>query len=100
MTLDKENNKKAILVAHSEYDSFYTQAFEGFVKAMSTENYPMCGMDQSTVDLLIAAMAYNLGKYEYASRFVSELLVSHLASANIKKRASELKELIFEKMKK
>ena len=87
---DKEKNKEAIAVAQKEYMTFYTQAFDGFVKAMSSENYPMCGMDQSTVDLLIAAMAFNLGNYEYSSRFVSSLIVSKIAGPNIKKRAHDL----------
>ena len=80
--------------------SFYSQAFDGFVKAMASENYPICGMDQNTVDLLIAAMAFNLGKYEYSSRFVSNLIVSKTASPNIKNRAHDLKEKIIEKIKK
>lgn len=97
---EPEKNKEAILACRQDYQSFYTQAFDGFVKAMTSERYPMCGMDQHTVDLLIAAMAYNLGKYEYASRFVSELIVSKTAGANIKKRAHDLKEKIVEKMRK
>jgi hypothetical protein len=60
----------------------------------------MCGMDQSTVDLLIAAMAFNLGKYDFSSRFVSSLIVSRTAGPNIKNRARDLKELILEKIKK
>lgn len=97
---DKEKNKDAIIACQKEYESFYAQAFEGFVKAMSSENYPMCGMDQNTVDLLIAAMAFNLGKYDYASRFVSSLLVSRTAGSNVKNRAYDLKEKIIEKLKK
>ncbi len=97
---DKEKNKEALEAAKKEYDNFYQQAFDGFVKAMSSESYPLCGMDESTVDLLIAAMAFNLGKYDYASRFVSSLIVSRTASANIKKRAHDMKELIIEKLKK
>lgn len=97
---DADKNKEAIEAARAEYDSFYQQAFDGYVKAMGSENYPMSGMDQSTVDLLIAAMAYNLGKYEYSSRFVSGLLVSRTASSNIKNRAHEMKEMIIEKLRK
>ena len=97
---DKEKNKEAIAACQKEYDSFYQQAFDGYVKAMSSENYPMSGMDQSTVDLLIAAMAFNLGKYDYSSRFVSSLIVSRTASANIKKRAHDMKEMILEKLHK
>ena len=95
-----DKNKDAIEVCRKEYDSFYQQAFDGYIKAMANENYPMCGMDQNTVDLLIAAMAFNLEKYDYASRFVSALLVSKTASSNIKNRAYDMKEMIIEKLKK
>lgn len=94
---DKEKNKEAILAANKEESAFYKQAFDGFVKAMSSENYPMCGMDQNTVDLLIAAMAYKLEKYDYASRFVSSLIISQAVTGNIKNRARDLKEKILEK---
>lgn len=100
LAVDKEKNKEAIVATQKEYLTFYSQAFDGLVKAMASENYPICGMDQSTVDLLIAAMAFNLGKYEYSSRFVSNLIVSKTAGPNIKKRAHELKEKIIEKVKK
>ena len=100
LSVDAEKNKEEIAKCKVEYDTFYKQAFDGFVKAMSSESYPMAGMDQSTVDLLIAAMAYNLGQYEYASRFVSGLIVSRTAGANIKNRAHDLKEKIVEKLKK
>ena len=100
LSQDKEKNKELIEKCQKEYDSFYEQAYEGFSKAISSENYPMCGMDQNTVDMLIAAMSYNLGKYELASRFVSGLIVSRTAGANVKKRAYDLKEKIMEQMKK
>lgn len=96
---DVDKNKNEILQCRTDYQSFYIQAFEGFVKAMSSENYPMCGMEQNTVDLLIAGMAYNLGKYDYASRFVSELILSRTVGSNVKKRARDLKEKILEKLK-
>lgn len=96
---DKEKNKDAIVAAQKEYMTFYTQAYDGFMKAMSSESYPLCGMDANTVDLLIAAMAFNLGKYDQASRFVSSLIVSRNAGSNIKNRAHELKIKILDKMK-
>ena len=100
LSVDAEKNKEAIAACKKDYDTFYQQAFDGFVKAMASETYPMAGMDQSTVDLLIAAMAYNLGQYEYSARFVSELIVSHTAPSNVKKRAHDLKEKIVVKLKK
>ena len=100
LSVDKEKNKAAIEVCEKDYATFYQQAFDGFVKAMASESYPMAGMDQSTTDLLIAAMAYNLGQYEYAARFVSQLIVSHTAPSNVKNRAHDLKEKIVVKLKK
>ena len=100
LSVDKEKNKAAIEVCEKDYVTFYQQAFDGFVKAMASESYPMAGMDQSTTDLLIAAMAYNLGQYEYAARFVSQLIVSHTAPSNVKNRAHGLKEKIVVKLKK
>lgn len=37
-------------------EAFYAQAYEGFNKAVSSENYPMCGMDECTMDYLLATM--------------------------------------------
>ena len=37
-----------------QQEAFYNQAYEGFLKAVSTEMFPMCGMDQTTVDYLLA----------------------------------------------
>lgn len=100
LSVDAEKNKEAIATCQADYDSFYQQAFDGFVKSMSSESYPMAGMDQNTMDILIAAMAYNLGQYEYSARFVSELIVSNTAPSNVKKRAHDLKEKIVAKLRK
>ena len=100
LSVEAEKNKEAIAACQKDYDTFYKQAFDGFVKAISSESYPMAGMEQSTVDLLIAAMAYNLEQYEYASRFVSSLIVSRTAGTNVKNHAHDLKEKIVEKLKK
>ena len=100
LSADAEKNKDAIEACQKDYDTFYKQAFDGFTKAMASETYPMAGMDQSTVDLLIAAMAYNLGRYDFAARFVSELIVSRTVPSNIKKRAHDLKEKIVVELKK
>ena len=49
---------------------------------------------QNTLDFLIAVMAFNLKKYEVASRGVSRLLTSTSASSRIKDKAFDLKEEI------
>ena len=60
----------------------------------------MCGMDEVTIDYLIAALAARGKKYDVAGKLVASLLTNSAASARIKERARELKEQILEDMKK
>jgi hypothetical protein len=82
-----------------EEQMYYEQAFEGFTKAIATENFPICGMEESTVNLLMANMAYRLERMDLASRFVSMILTSHAASHTVKDRAMELKESIIQQLR-
>ena len=74
------------------------QAYDGFVKAIASENFPMCGMEESTVNLLMANMAFRLEKYDVASKFVSTILASAASARPVKDRAMDLKEEIIAKM--
>ena len=78
---------------------FYEQAYEGMNKAISSESFPICGMDQNTMDLLLAAMAFILDKCEESYRFLSRMLTSRTAGANIKNRGLDLKEEIVVKLR-
>lgn len=93
-------NKASVAEAQKMEMAFYAQAFDGFIKAMSSESYPMCGMEQNTVDFLIANMAYNLKKFDVASRMVATLLTSRTVSKQIKDKALVLKEDIIAEIKK
>jgi uncharacterized protein (DUF2225 family) len=93
---DSESVKKC----RAEELAYYAQAYEGLGKAVESEMFPICGMDQNTVDLLMAEMAFKLGKNNEASRFVSRLLLSRNAGSNLKKRAEDLKEELVAKAKK
>jgi hypothetical protein len=92
--LDKEGEVDAQLkeTYEKEQNVYYEQAYEGFIKALATEDFPMCGMEEQTVNLLLANMAFRLKKYEQASHFVSTILISKVASRSIKDRAHDLKE--------
>ena len=68
-------------------------------KAVATENFPMCGMDQNTMDLLLAQMSVVLGKYEIASKLVSRLLVSSTVTSNVKEKAYDLKQELISVLK-
>ena len=85
--------------AKEQEEAFYQQAYEGFMKAMSTEMFPMCGMDQCTVDYLLAAMAYHFKKYDVASKCISRIQATPSASKKMKDRAYDLKEKIVAEIK-
>ena len=65
----QEQERKA---CKEQEEAFYAQAFEGFTKAVASENYPMCGMDECTMDYLLATMAYHFKKYDVASKCIAE----------------------------
>lgn len=96
---DPEGNKELAEAVRKEELTFYQQAFEGFLKAIATEMFPMCGMEESTVEYLMAVMAVKLNKLDVASRFVSGILGSKVANRRQKDKALELKEKIVAKIK-
>ena len=80
-------------------ESYYEQAFEGFTKAIATENYPICGMDECTLDYLLSALAYHFKKYDIASKCISRILQSRSATKKMKDRAFELKQMIVSELR-
>lgn len=81
-------------------EAFYQQAFEGLTKAVSTEMFPICGMDQTTVDYLLAVMSTHFKKFDVASKCISNILTAPNASKKMKDRAFDLKEQIVAEIKK
>ncbi len=83
-----------------EYEAFYKQAYEGFQKAMSTETSPFEGMDESTLEYLIANMAIHFEDYPLATKLLSGLMTRSTVSARLKDKCVELKDELFLKTKK
>ena len=79
---------------------FYAQAYEGFMKAVSSEMFPMCGMDQNTVDYILAYMSTHFKRYDVASKCIANILQSPSAQNKTKERARDLKEKIIAEIKK
>ena len=74
-----------------------TNALNGFVMARQSEDFPIAGMDATTLDYLIAALAYETDQFDIASKMISELLTSRTANSRIKDKARMIKELMAEK---
>ena len=72
-------------------------ALNGFIMARQSEDFPIAGMDSTTLDYLIAALAYETDQFDISSKMISELLMSRTANSRIKDKARALKDLVAEK---
>lgn len=95
----KNVDKEALAKVKQEENAFYAQAYEGFTKASATEMFPMCGMGQTTVDFLLAYMAYKFGRLDVASKLIGSIVTNPAADRRTKERALDLKEEILAKLK-
>lgn len=80
---DKENEKKYLL-----------SAYEGFNKAFSEEDFPICGYDEYTLLYILSVTAMRLDKLDEAKKLLGNLLVKRNAPSGIKSKAQDLRELI------
>lgn len=92
--------------AHADYKTtkamekeYLKNAYEGFYGAVQTESFPMCGMDEITVDYLIAVLASGLDHFDVASKCIASILQSPTANPRMKDRARDLKEEILKVIK-
>lgn len=92
---DYEEQKKQCT---EEENEFLRNALEGFTTARQSESFPMCGMDEPTVDYLIAVTAMRFEQYDVASRLIAGILQS-TANPRMKDKARDLKEMVMAKMK-
>ncbi len=95
---DAEAEKKREQALKMEED-YIKNAFEGFQSAITNENFPIAGMDENTMNYLIAVLAYRFDRLDVAGTMISRILVSPAASNRIKDRARELKDLVVAKLK-
>lgn len=93
---DTPDYKKVIAQLNKEEMEFINNAYEGFSEAYMKETFPMCGMDESTIALLVAELARKIGNLDESSRWISRILISRDANDRIKDKAREIKELIKE----
>ncbi|MCL2616593.1 MAG: DUF2225 domain-containing protein [Defluviitaleaceae bacterium] len=73
---------------------FAKLTLDGFTNALSSENTPIMGLEESTIMCLIGAFSMFLGDNEYAMKVLSDLIVSKKSSERLKDRARDLKNEI------
>ena len=101
-SLQADGSADTELIANLEKqeDEFLQNAYKGFAEARQNEGFPMCGMDEITVDYLLAVLAAHCKKYDVASRMVTSVLTSSAANPRMKDKARDLKEQIQLELKK
>lgn len=74
-------------------------AMDNFLAARLNENPPIAGMNEVTLDYLLAVLCIRFEDYDNASKLVQGILSSQQAGSTQKDKARELKDEIREKMK-
>lgn len=93
------SQREELVSAQKAEKYYYKQALDGMTRAVETEHFPICGMNQDTVDLLLAQMNYKLDHWDVASKLVARVLISKSASRHIKDKALDLKNEIIKKIR-
>jgi hypothetical protein len=94
MMADTHQSPEILVALMQEEQKYLTNAMTGFTEAMATEEFPMCGIDEHTMEYLLAQLYFHFGKYDESSQLISKLLTSRTAKESIKNKARDLKEQI------
>ena len=68
------------------------KSYQLFLQAVQSESFPMCGMDEPTVDYLMAVLAMEYGDFASSSKLLSKILTSYMATTRLKDKARDVKE--------
>ena len=73
-------------------------AYEHLSKARMEEGYPIAGMNETTLDYLLAYLGYEKGEYQTAMQYLSGVVSTRGISPRLKDKCLELKDLLNEKL--
>ena len=93
----EDYNKKMQEINEQEKD-FLKNALDGLITARQTESYPICGMDEVTLEYLIAVLAMEFEKYDISSRLIYNILNTPTVNNRIKDKAREVKDELLQQM--
>lgn len=80
-------------------NEFLKNALDGFLAARQSENFPMCGMDEPTVDYVISVIAIKFEQFDVATKLISQIISSPNTNPRMKEKARDLKDQIVKKIK-
>lgn len=96
---DAKKNQKEIEQCKTEEKECLQQAFEGFTRALAKETAPFAGMNELTMEYLLATLAIETGRYDVAVRSISNIITSRSAPSRMKDKARLLKEEVLDKLR-
>jgi hypothetical protein len=73
-------------------------AYEHLTNARMKEDFPIAGMNETTLDYLLAYFAYKKGEYQTAMQLLSGVVSSRSISPRLKEKSLELKDLVAPKL--
>lgn len=97
---DEKSTAEELEEVYAQEENDILNAYKGFSEALQSESIPMCGMDETTIDYLMAALSVRFKEYEKASRLVAKIITSPSANARTKDKARDLKEELLAELRK
>lgn len=91
---DAANYEEMVKSCNDNEEQYLHKAYDCFLKARGSEQPPIAGMDDMTLDCLLAALGTRFGSREEVVRLLSGILTSRVANKRMKDKAREIKELI------
>ena len=88
---DYESKKENYL---AEAHNFAMNAYEHLSKARMEEEFPIAGMNETTLDYLLSYLGYVKGEYQTAMQYLSGVVSTRGISPRLKDKCLELKELL------
>lgn len=76
--------------------AYLENAKTGFEKAYVSENFPICGIDETTMVYMLADISRRIGQNDVSMRYLSRIMGDKNVPQRIKDKAIEIKELIRE----
>ena len=76
--------------------AFLGNALNYLTKARAGEHPPICGMDDTTLDCLLAGLCVELGKFDEAKKYMGNVLQNRSATKSVKDKIITMKEYINE----
>ena len=96
---DTENYEEVMNQLRDDENEALKAAYEGFVSARQKESFPIAGMDEITIDYLLAVLSARFEKYDVAQKMIAGILLNKAANSRIKDRARDLKDQVLMEMK-